>query len=141
MIRFLFERLDIHVHIPEGAVPKDGPSAGITLATAMISAFTRREVYKNVAMTGEITLRGKVLPVGGIREKVLAAHRANIKKIIMPERNLKDLVELPKKARQDLEIIRVTHMDQVLEVALHAEATKPIEIKRRRKKQEPADEA
>jgi ATP-dependent Lon protease len=137
----LFERLDIHVHIPEGAVPKDGPSAGITLATAMISAFTRREVYKNVAMTGEITLRGKVLPVGGIREKVLAAHRANIKKIIMPERNMKDLVELPKKARQDLEIISVTHMDQVLEVALHAEASKPIEIKRRRKKQEPADEA
>lgn len=136
----LFERLDIHVHIPEGAVPKDGPSAGITLATAMISAFTRREVFKNVAMTGEITLRGKVLPVGGIREKVLAAHRANIKRIIMPERNLKDLVELPKKARQDLEIIAVTHMDQVLEVALHTEATKPIEIKRKRKKPEPTDE-
>ena len=101
----LFERLDVHVHIPEGAIPKDGPSAGITLATAMISAFTRREVFKNVAMTGEITLRGKVLPVGGVREKVLAAYRADIKKIILPERNVKDLLELPKKARQDMEII------------------------------------
>jgi ATP-dependent Lon protease len=133
----LFERLDIHVHIPEGAVPKDGPSAGITLATAMISAFTRREVYKNVAMTGEITLRGKVLPVGGVREKVLAAYRADIKKIIMPERNVKDLQDLPKKARQDLEIIPVTHMDEVLKVALHPEATKPIQITRKRNKPDP----
>lgn len=132
----LFERLDVHVHIPEGAVPKDGPSAGITLATAMISAFTRREVFKNVAMTGEITLRGKVLPVGGIREKLLAAHRANIKKIILPERNVKDLQELPKKARQEMEIIPVSHMDQVLEVALHKEANKPIQITRKRKKSE-----
>lgn len=124
----LFERLDVHVHIPEGAIPKDGPSAGITLATAMISAFTRREVFKTVAMTGEITLRGRVLPVGGIREKVLAAHRANIKKIIIPERNVKDLQDIPKKARQDLEIIPVNHMDDVIKVALHVKATRPIQI-------------
>ncbi len=128
----LFERLDVHVHIPEGAIPKDGPSAGITLATAMISAFTRREVYKTVAMTGEITLRGRVLPVGGIREKVLAAHRANIKRIIIPERNIKDLQDIPKKARQDLDIIPVTHMDEVIKVALHDKASKPIQINARK---------
>lgn len=129
-----FEEMDVHVHIPEGAVPKDGPSAGITLATALISAFTRRKVYKNVAMTGEITLRGNILPVGGIREKVLAAHRANIKKIILPERNIKDLEDLPRKARQELEIIPVTHMDQVLAVALHPEPNGTLKPPRSRKK-------
>ncbi len=128
----LFERLDIHVHIPEGAIPKDGPSAGITMATALISAFTRREVFKDIAMTGEITLRGRILPVGGVREKVLAAHRANLKRILLPERNMKDLVDIPKKARQDLQIIPVTHMDEVIKYALHAEPTKPIEITRKR---------
>ncbi len=128
----LFERLDVHVHIPEGAIPKDGPSAGITMATAMISAFTRREVYKTVAMTGEITLRGKILPVGGIREKVLAAHRAQIKKVLIPERNLKDLLDIPKKVRQDLEIVPVRHMDEVLMLALHEKATKPIRITARK---------
>ena len=89
------------------------------MATALISALTEREVYKDVGMTGEITLRGRILPVGGIREKVLAAHRAGLKTIIMPERNLKDLVDVPKKVRTDLKIVPVIHMDQVLEIALH----------------------
>lgn len=113
-----FERLDIHIHIPEGAIPKDGPSAGITIATALISAFTERGVSKDVGMTGEITLRGRVLPVGGVREKVLAAHRAGLKVVILPERNLKDLIDLPKKVRQDLQIKAVNHMDEVLDIAL-----------------------
>jgi ATP-dependent Lon protease len=130
-----YEGLDIHIHIPEGAIPKDGPSAGITIATALISAFTNREVIKDVGMTGEITLRGRVLPVGGVREKVLAAHRAGLTTVIMPERNLKDLVDVPKKVRDDLKIISVEHMDQVLEIALYPpkEVTKP---NRRKKKAE-----
>lgn len=114
----LFEQVDVHLHIPEGSIPKDGPSAGITIATALISAFTERGVSKEVGMTGEITLRGKVLPIGGVREKILAAHRAGLKTIILPERNMKDLVDIPRKVRQDLKIVPVTHMDQVLELAL-----------------------
>ncbi|RME88457.1 MAG: endopeptidase La [Anaerolineae bacterium] len=122
----IFDRLDVHIHLPEGAIPKDGPSAGITMATALISAFTGRPVYKEVAMTGEITLRGRVLPVGGVREKVLAAHRSNIKTVILPERNKKDLVDVPKAARKELHIVLVKHMDQVLDVALSPEVvTKP----------------
>jgi len=117
----VFERMDIHMHLPEGAIPKDGPSAGITLCTALISAFTGRPVYKDVAMTGEITLRGRVLPVGGVREKVMAAHRVGMKIVMIPERNEKDLVDVPKKVRDDLKIILVNHMDQVLEVALSPE--------------------
>jgi ATP-dependent Lon protease len=113
-----FDRLDIHLHLPEGAIPKDGPSAGITMTTAIISAFTGRPIFKDVAMTGEITLRGRVLPIGGLREKVLAAHRAGIKTVIIPERNLKDLVDVPKQVQKDLKIVPVTHMDQVLEIAL-----------------------
>lgn len=115
----VYEQLDIHIHIPEGAIPKDGPSAGITIATALISAFTERKVYKEIGMTGEITLRGRVLPVGGVREKVLAAHRAGLKTVLMPERNMKDLVDVPKRVRTDLRIVPVTNMDQVLELALH----------------------
>ncbi len=116
-----FDRLDLHIHLPEGAIPKDGPSAGITMATAVISAFTGRPVFKDVAMTGEITLRGRVLPIGGVREKVLAAHRAGIKTVIIPERNQKDLVDVPKQVQKDLRIVPVTHMDQVLEIALSNE--------------------
>ena len=115
----LFERLDIHIHIPEGAIPKDGPSAGITMATALISAFTERLTHKDVGMTGEITLRGRVLPVGGVREKVLAAHRAGLKTVLLPERNLKDLIDVPKTVRDQLKIIPITHMEQVLEIAMH----------------------
>ncbi|MCK6538467.1 MAG: AAA family ATPase [Anaerolineales bacterium] len=117
----VFERMDIHVHMSEGAIPKDGPSAGITMATAVISALTGRPVYRHVGMTGEITLRGRVLPIGGVREKVLAAHRAGLKTVILPEKNLKDLVDLPKAARNDLKIIPVQHMDDVLKIALSPE--------------------
>lgn len=117
----LYDQVDVHIHIPEGAIPKDGPSAGITICTALFSAFIERKVYKDVAMTGEITLRGRVLPVGGVREKVLAAHRAGLKKVIIPKRNLKDLVDVPKRARTEMDIIPVEHMDEVLEIALVAQ--------------------
>ncbi len=113
-----YENLDIHIHIPEGAIPKDGPSAGITICTALVSAYTGREVRKDVGMTGEITLRGHVLPVGGIREKVLSAHRSGLKTVILPKRNAKDLVDVPKRARSELQLVLVDHIDQVLEVAL-----------------------
>lgn len=137
----LFESLDVHIHIPEGAIPKDGPSAGITIATALISAFTERKVYKEVGMTGEITLRGRVLPIGGVREKILAAHRAGLKTVILPDRNQKDLVDVPKKVLADLKIVPVTHMDQVLEVALHPQTQAvPEWLKRRNKRDEEADD-
>jgi ATP-dependent Lon protease len=135
-----YEHQDIHIHIPEGAIPKDGPSAGITIATALISAFTERRAHKEVGMTGEITLRGRVLPVGGVREKVLAAHRAGLKTIIMPERNMKDMIDVPKKVRDDLKIIPVKHMDQVLEIALSPAVEKPPRPKRSRAKSK-ADES
>ncbi|MBA4379626.1 MAG: endopeptidase La [Anaerolinea sp.] len=137
----VFERLDIHMHLPEGAIPKDGPSAGITLCSALISAFTGRPVSKDVAMTGEITLRGRVLPVGGVREKVMAAHRAGLKTVIIPMRNQKDLVDIPKRARDDLKIIPVQHMDQVIEIAIAAEAiAEPPKPRRRQDEQTQEDE-
>ena len=127
----IYDRLDVHIHIPEGAIPKDGPSAGITIATALISAFTERPAFKDVGMTGEITLRGRILPIGGVREKVLASHRAGLKTVILPERNLKDLVDVPRKVRDDIKIVPVIHMDQVLEIALHPPTeTKPRKAKR-----------
>jgi ATP-dependent Lon protease len=113
-----FEKTDTHIHIPEGAIPKDGPSAGISLATALISAFTGRKVHKEVGMTGEITLRGRVLPVGGIKEKVLAAHRAGLTIIILPKKNDKDLIDVPMATRRDLKMVLVEHMDEVLGEAL-----------------------
>ena len=119
----IFERLDIHIHMPEGGIPKDGPSAGITMATAIISALTGRAVLRHVGMTGEITLRGRVLPIGGVREKVLAAHRAGLKTVLLPEKNMKDLVELPKTARSELKIIPIKHMDDVLAIALADKVT------------------
>jgi ATP-dependent Lon protease len=128
----IYEQVDIHIHIPEGAIPKDGPSAGITICTALASAFTGREVFRDVGMTGEITLRGKVLPVGGVREKVLAAHRAGIKTVIMPRKNLKDLVDVPKRARSELNIIPVDQMDEVLELALAKPPEKPNQAKRKK---------
>jgi ATP-dependent Lon protease len=113
-----FESCDIHVHVPEGAIPKDGPSAGITMATALISAFSNYKVRHDVAMTGEITLRGKVLPIGGLKEKILAAHRAGITTIIVPHQNQKDLVDVPKKVQRDLKIIFAAKMEEVLKTAL-----------------------
>lgn len=113
-----FDKLDIHIHVPEGAIPKDGPSAGITIATALISALTRQAVACDVAMTGEITLRGRVLPIGGLKEKAMAAHRAGLKTFLVPGKNKKDLVDVPKKVRRELKFVFVDRMDEVLPLAL-----------------------
>jgi ATP-dependent Lon protease len=123
----IFEKIDIHVHIPEGATPKDGPSAGITMATALISALTKVPVKRSVSMTGELTLRGKILPVGGIKEKVLAARRSGISTVLLPRKNDKDVQELPKTIRRGMHFVFVEQMDQVLTAAL----TKPVREKGR----------
>jgi ATP-dependent Lon protease len=114
----VLENFDIHVHIPEGAIPKDGPSAGITMATALVSVLTQRPIRKEVAMTGEITLRGNVLPIGGVKEKMLAARRAKLKTVIMPEANRRDLDDLPKEIREDLTFVFVDHVRQVFDLLL-----------------------
>ncbi len=122
----IFEKKDFHVHVPEGATPKDGPSAGIAMVTSIVSVITGIPVNKNIAMTGEVTLRGQVLPIGGLKEKLLAAHRARIPKVLIPEENKKDLVEIPKNILDDLEIIAVKTVDEVLKAALVKEL-KPVE--------------
>ena len=109
---------DIHIHCPEGATPKDGPSAGVTLTTAIYSAFTNKPVRDDVAMTGEITLRGNVLPIGGLKEKSISAHRSGIRKIIIPKENEKDIEDIPVSVRNDLEIVLADHIDTVLEHAI-----------------------
>ena len=118
----MLEEQDLHIHVPAGAVPKDGPSAGVTIATALASLLTGRMVRNDLAMTGEITLRGQVLPVGGIKEKVLAAHRAGLKTVILPNRNEKDLEDLPQEVRDSMKFILVEKVDQVFEAALTAAA-------------------
>jgi ATP-dependent Lon protease len=113
-----YEKLDIHIHVPAGATPKDGPSAGVTMATALISVLTQIPVRRDIAMTGEITLRGKVLPIGGLKEKAIAALRARVKKVIIPEANKKDLVEIPANVKRRLKFVPVADVDQVLAEAL-----------------------
>lgn len=116
--RDFFQNVDIHIHVPEGAIPKDGPSAGIALATALVSAVIRKPVRKDIAMTGEITLRGKVLPIGGLKEKLIAAHRGNVATVIIPQENERNLKDIPSRIRNDLEIVLVDHADDVLRKAL-----------------------
>ncbi len=113
-----YEKFDIHIHVPEGAIPKDGPSAGISMCASIISALTKRPVYRDIAMTGEITLRGRVLPIGGLKEKILAAHRGGIKKVIIPKENEKDLKDIPTGISKQIEIVLVDHMDEILPHAL-----------------------
>jgi ATP-dependent Lon protease len=116
-----YQKIDLHIHVPEGAIPKDGPSAGITMATALVSALTAKPVSKDVAMTGEITLRGNVLPIGGLKEKFFAAHRGGVKTVIIPKENGKDLRDIPKNILQGITVVEVTHMDQVLRLAILAD--------------------
>jgi ATP-dependent Lon protease len=122
----IFARKDIHVHLPEGAVPKDGPSAGIGMVTAMISTLTGIAVRRDVAMTGEVTLRGRVLPIGGLKEKLLAALRGGITTVLIPAENEKDLAEIPTSLKEVLKIIPVSHVDEVLAIAM-TEPMQPIE--------------
>jgi ATP-dependent Lon protease len=122
-----FDKLDIHIHAPEGAIPKDGPSAGITIATALVSALLERPVRREVAMTGEVTLRGRVLSIGGLKEKAMAAHRAGIQTFILPERNKKDLVDIPAKVRRDMNFVFIDSMEEALEYALRPATERPDE--------------
>jgi ATP-dependent Lon protease len=120
----IFEKKDFHIHVPEGATPKDGPSAGIGMVTSIVSSITKNPVDKNIAMTGEVTITGQVLPIGGLKEKLLAAHRAGINQVIIPKENEKDLIDIPKKVREDIKITPVENVDEVLKIALKNELKK-----------------
>jgi ATP-dependent Lon protease len=124
-----YRKSDFHIHIPEGAIPKDGPSAGIALTTAIVSALVRKPVRRDLAMTGEITLRGRVLPIGGLKEKIMAAHRGNIKTVLIPKENERDLPEIPKRILSAIEAIPVEHMDEVLEKAIILEEGESLFVK------------
>jgi ATP-dependent Lon protease len=117
------QKQDVHLHVPEGATPKDGPSAGIAMVTALVSTLTRIPVRADVAMTGEITLRGRVLPIGGLKEKLLAAMRGGIRTVIIPEENRKDLVDIPKSVQQQMKVVPVRWIDEVLDLALERPVT------------------
>jgi ATP-dependent Lon protease len=119
-----YNKIDIHVHVPEGAIPKDGPSAGIAMVTSIASALMKKKVRSDMAMTGEITLRGRVLPIGGLKEKILAAHRGNIKMVIIPKDNEKDLAEVPQNVQNALKIVFVDHVDEVFKIAFEEEEEK-----------------
>ena len=117
----LFEKKDFHIHVPEGATPKDGPSAGIAMVTSIVSSITKIPVRRDIAMTGEVTITGQVLPIGGLKEKLLAAHRAGIKEVLIPKDNEKDLVDIPKKVKEDIKITPVEFVDEVLKLSLTKE--------------------
>jgi ATP-dependent Lon protease len=131
-----YEKTDFHIHVPSGAIPKDGPSAGVTILTALVSLLTGRRVKSKLAMTGEITLRGKVMPIGGIKEKVIAAHRAGIKEVVLPAANAKDTDEIPDKVKKDLAFHYAATMDDVLNFALPSKASR--KKKKSRGKKRPA---
>ena len=121
----IFEKRDFHIHVPEGATPKDGPSAGIAMVTSIVSSITDVPIRKDLAMTGEVTLTGQVLAIGGLKEKLLAAHRAGIKEVLLPKDNEKDLKDVPKKVKEDIKLTIVSNVDEVLKIALTKEL-KPI---------------
>ena len=122
----IFEKKDFHIHVPEGATPKDGPSAGIGMVTSIVSSITKIPVNKDIAMTGEVTVTGQVLPIGGLKEKLLAAHRAGIKEVLIQKENKKDLIDIPKKVKDDIKITTIETADEVLKIALTKDL-KPVE--------------
>ena len=126
----VFQKCDIHVHVPEGAIPKDGPSAGITIAVSIASTLSNKPVKKDIAMTGEITLRGKVLPIGGLKEKILAAHRVGIKEVIIPKQNSKDLIDIPKNVLVNLKVNLVESMEEVFAIVFSVKSAANHQSKR-----------
>ena len=123
-----YQKSDIHIHVPAGAIPKDGPSAGVSMYTALVSLLTNRTVYNDVAMTGEISLRGLVLPIGGVKEKTIAAHRAGITKVLLPSRNRKDMEDIPDSVRKDIKFVFCERVDDVVREALGIEPINPLKV-------------